>query len=192
MTTMERQATSGLALAATLLVIPASADASPRLVYATTPRTNTSASPDRIIPTSVSYEIFRGSASGSAPAAIEMAPKAFITTADELVRPPKGVIVTSLAEVRSVGQEAALLSLYRRISAIVTERGFRVARLVLAGEDLVDSTSDDLVLEIYVEGLTNDDARLDLWEVLSTEVEYSVTSPILLARLALVVHGESA
>lgn len=176
MNAAERPATSGLVLAATLLLAPINAGASPSVVRATAPRTDTNASPDVVVPRSVSHHAPRGSASGGEHAPIEGLPD---------------VTVTSLAAARITGQDAVLLELYRQLTVATRARGHRVLRFVLSGEDLTDSSSEDLLLEVHVESL-DAEARLDLWEALSAKVEDTTSSHLLMERLALVVHGPTA
>lgn len=99
--------------------------------------------------------------------------------------------VTNLAATRIMGEEATMEELYERLMTATVERGYRVARFFLAGADFADSPCDDVILTVYVGGLEDNDARFDLWEALSAEVE-DVSSPFLSERLALVVHGTHA
>lgn len=172
MSANERSATSGFVLAA-LLSVPPTAGAAPCSVPWMTPRTNTSASPDAIVSASVLQHVSMGTASGD----------------EDVVDVLPNVEVTRLAAARSAGEGEALRGLYRRLVMATMERGHRINRFVLAGEDLADASSEDLILEVYVEGLDDADARLDLWEVLSEELEDVSSSAFLAEKLALVVHG---
>ncbi|MCA9707933.1 MAG: hypothetical protein KDK70_18925 [Myxococcales bacterium] len=162
MTAMERPATSGHVLVAATLWF--------------TPITDTSGSSYTVVPSAISDDAPRGRASGDLPVAFDVLSNVFIT---------------NLAAARVAGQDSALPDLYRRLTVAAIQRGYRVTHLILAGEDLVDSPSDDVILEVYVEGLRDENARLDLWETLSAVVEDS-SSAFLLEKLALVVHGKTA
>jgi hypothetical protein len=197
MTTRERSPTSGLGfLAATLLFTSTSATAED-MIDTTASRvlawwTSGSSSQPLVRPATLVLPLLRhASTGGDLDADIVDFRRTGKTGAGALggLESLPERIVTNLASARIAGEHAALLGLYQRLTATAGERGCRVTRFVLAGEDLADSPSEDVILEVYVEGFNDNEARLDLWEALSAEVEDAASSPLLSERLALVVHG---
>lgn len=198
MSTRERSATSGLGVlaVATLLLTPTNAtaevmaDTRALARWAPMPRTNASSSlgwPTRGLPV-----LAHVPTSGDLYAEVrDFQPmrSTLAGAADQSLPERK---ITSLAATRIAGEDAAMMRLYRWLTAAVVQRGYRVTSFVLAGEDLVDSASEDVILEVYVDGLDDNEARLDLWEALSAEVEDAALPPLLVERLAIVVHGTTA